>query len=109
MQDLSADVPTLRTVAIRVVDDVVAGSDEIKVAAAGSSTIGGRQCDKFTVVGRMGDNRWEAWLEKSEVPLPCKLVYQNVDGPTQTNEFSWKPNPVFSQETFVFFPSEGKY
>jgi hypothetical protein len=92
---------------LRVIDDVVAGSNDIKVAAAGSGTIGGRQCDKFTVVGRMGDIRWEAWLEKSEVALLCKLVYQNVDGPTQTNEFSWKPNPVFSQETFVFSPPEG--
>jgi hypothetical protein len=92
---------------LRVVDDVVAGSGDVKLAAAGSGTIGGRQCDKFTVVERMGDNRWEAWLEKSEVPLLCKLVYQNVDGPAQTNEFSWKPNPVFSQDTFVFSPPEG--
>ena len=92
---------------LRVVDDVVAGSDDIKVAAAGSSTIGGRQCDKFTAVGRMGDDSWEAWLEKNDVPLLCRLVYRNVDGPTQTNEFRWKPNPVFSQDTFVFSPPEG--
>ena len=77
------------------------------VAAAGSSTIGGRQCDKFTAVGRMGDDSWEAWLEKNDVPLLCRLVYRNVDGPTQTNEFRWKPNPVFSQDTFVFSPPEG--
>lgn len=86
------------------VDDVVAGSDGVQVAAAGSGTVGGRQCDRFNVVGRMRD-KWEAWLEKKEVPLLCKLV--NPGDTVQTNEFSWKPNPIFSQETFVFSPAEG--
>jgi len=88
-------------------DDVVAGADGMKVAAAGSSTIAGRQCDGFTVVDRLGDNKWEAWLEKNDVPLLCKLIYHSVDGPAQTNEFSWKPTPVFSPDTFVFSPPEG--
>jgi hypothetical protein len=48
-------------------DDVVAGADGMKVAAAGSSTIAGRQCDGFTVVDRIGDNKWEAWLQKKDV------------------------------------------
>ena len=90
-----------------VVDDVVAGSDDIAVTAGGSGAIGGRQCDKFTVTSATGDEKWEAWLEKSDTPLLCKLVYSNVDGPTQTNEFSWKPTPVFSQATFVFSPPQG--
>ncbi len=88
-------------------DDVVAGADGMKVAAAGLSTIAGRQCDGFTVVDSMGDNKWEAWLEKKDVPLLCKLIYHSVDGPAQTNEFSWKPTPVFLPDTFVFSPPEG--
>jgi hypothetical protein len=88
-------------------DDVVAGADGMKVAAAGSSAIAGQQCDGFTVVDRMGDNKWEAWLEKNDVPLLCKLIYHSVSGPAQTNEFSWKPTPVFSSDTFVFSPPEG--
>ena len=92
---------------LSVVDDAVGGSDDFKLAAGGSETIGGRQCDKFTVTGKMGDNWWDAWLEKGEIPLLCKVVYHNVDGPTQTNEFRWKPTPVISKETFVFSPPTG--
>jgi hypothetical protein len=90
-----------------VVDSVVAGTDGIKVTAAGSETIGGRQCDKFKVSDPTGDNRWEAWLEKSDTPLLCRLVYHNVDGPTQTNEFTWKSTPTITQATFVFLPPAG--
>jgi hypothetical protein len=92
---------------LSVVDETSAGSDDFKLVAAGSETIGGRQCDKFTVTGKMGDNWWDAWLEKSDPPLLCRLVYHNVDGPTQTNEFVWKATPVISQETFVFSPPSG--
>jgi hypothetical protein len=90
-----------------VLDDVVAGTAGAQVTAAGSTTIGGRQCDRFTVVEETGVNKWEVWLAKNEVPLLCKLTYQSIDGPAQTNELSWKPSPVFSQETFAFFPPEG--
>ena len=92
---------------LRVVDDVVAGSDDIKVAAVGSSTIGGRQCDKFTAVRRMGDDAGKLG-GKERRPSPMWLVYRNVDGPYQTNEFRWRPNPVFSQDTLLF-PARGKH
>ena len=88
-----------------VVDDVDAGADGIKVTAAGSSTIGGRQCDRFTIAGQMGES-WEAWLEKNDVPLLCKLL-NHAEATVQTNEFKWKSNPVFSPETFVFSPPQG--
>jgi hypothetical protein len=87
-----------------VLDDVVAGADAVHVTAAGESTIGGRQCDRFTIV-EPGGGKWEAWLEKSEVPLLCKLV--NYGDTVQTNEFKWKSNPIFSPETFVFSPPQG--
>ena len=87
-----------------VLDDVVAGADGIHVAAAGEGTIGGRQCDRVTIVGPSSD-KWEAWLEKSDVPLLCKLV--NYGDTVQTNVFKWKSSPVFSPETFVFSPPQG--
>ena len=92
---------------IGVVDDVVTGAAGPSVSTAGSNTIGGRKCDRFTVVGQMGDEKWEAWLENSEVPLLCKLNYHNIDGPVQTNEFTWKLNPALPPETFFFSPPEG--
>ena len=92
---------------IGVVDDVVTGAAGPSVSTAGSNTIGGRKCDRFTVVGQMGDEKWEAWLENSEVPLLCKLNYHNIDGPMQTNEFTWKLNPALPPETFFFSPPEG--
>jgi hypothetical protein len=92
---------------LSVVEQAANGSDDFKLVAAGSETIGGRQCDKFTVTGKMGDNWWDAWLEKAKIPLLCKVVYHNVDGPTQTNEFRWKPTPVLSKDTFAFSPPAG--
>ena len=92
---------------LSVVEDAAAGSDDFKLSAGGSETIGGHQCDKFTVTGKLGDNWWEAWLEKGDVPLLCRVVYHNVDGPTQVNEFSWKPTPTLSKDTFVFTPPAG--
>ncbi len=90
-----------------VVDSVVSGSDAVKVTAAGSEDIGGRQCDKFTLSGASGDDTWIAWLEKKDTPLLCKLVYRSVDGPAQTNEFHWKASPEFTANTFVFTPTAG--
>jgi hypothetical protein len=103
--EIGADAQMLNF--LSVVNEAVAGSSDFKLTAGGSDTIGGHQCDKFTVTGKLGDNWWDAWLEKSDPPLPCKLVYHNVDGPTQTNGFRWKPTPALSQETFVFSPPAG--
>jgi hypothetical protein len=88
-------------------DDVVSETSEIKVDATGPSNIGGRQCDGFTLSGKMGDNQWEAWLEKKNVPLMCKLIYHSVDGPVQTNEFTWNPTPLLTPDTFVFSAPAG--
>ncbi len=90
-----------------VVDNVVTGSDGAKTSASGSETIGGKSCDKFTVSGPSGDDTWLAWLEKSDKPLLCKLIYRSVDGPAQTNSFKWNPTPAFTQQTFEFVPPAG--
>ena len=94
-----------------VVDEVAAGRKDLQVNATGSETIGGRQCDRFTVVESLVDvtNTWKVWLENSQIPLPCKFETSSSDFPgTQTNEFSWKqPSPPFPSDTFVFTPPQG--
>lgn len=90
-----------------VVDAVVSGSDGVKATVSGTENIGGRQCEKFTVTGSMGDDTWIAWLEKKDTPLLCKLVYRSVDGPAQTNDFRWTASPTFTATTFVYTPPEG--
>jgi hypothetical protein len=91
-----------------MVDDVAAGANDIQVAARGAGAVGGRQCDRFTI--KKGEDRWLVWLEKTDIPLPCKFVKSNtndVGDIVQTYEFSWKPNPVFSPEAFRFSPPKG--
>lgn len=90
-----------------IVDSVVTGSDGTKATAAGSDMIAGQQCDKFTVSGSSGDDTWQVWLQKGDKPLLCKLVYQSVDGPAQTNTFTWKTTPAFTPQTFEFSPPAG--
>jgi outer membrane lipoprotein-sorting protein len=95
---------------IAVIRDVADGTKGIQVTAAGSSTIGDRQCDRFSIVESRSTSqeRWDVWLERKDVPLPCKFVLSN--GQTydvQTNEFSWKLNPVLSPEMFKFTPPTG--
>lgn len=82
--------------------------DDVSVSASGSGSVRGRECSRFNV-DRFED-KWEVWLDKTGVPLPCKLVSRRTDGNArvvQTNELSWKANPVFSTETFDFTPPKG--
>jgi outer membrane lipoprotein-sorting protein len=95
---------------IAVIRDVADGTKGTQVTAAGSSTIGDRQCDRFSIVESRyrSEERWDVWLEHKDVPLPCKFVVS--DGQiydVQTNEFSWKLNPVLSPEMFKFTPPTG--
>jgi Predicted periplasmic protein (DUF2092) len=49
----------------------------------------------------------KSWLEKSDVPFVCKFVTggtETLADAMQTNEFSWKQNPVFPPDAFVFTP-----
>lgn len=94
-----------------VVDDVAAGGKDLQVSATGSETISGTQCDRFTVVEATDafTNTWKVWLQKSQIPLPCKFETGSSDilG-SQTNEFNWKqPSPPFPSGTFVFTPPQG--
>jgi len=94
---------------IGVIDDVASGHEGYKITAAPAETIGGRQCDGFKIVDATLDitYRWNVWLEKKDVALPCKVESgsdDQVDFGTRTNEFSWKQSPVFPQDAFKFAP-----
>lgn len=95
---------------VDVIRDVAAGN--MQATAAGASTVGDRQCDRFTVVQSddMSSDKWDVWLEQQDVPLPCKFVVNSSGGLTrdvQTNGFSWKLNPALSSEAFKFVPPDG--
>lgn len=93
-----------------VVHDVASGGPGIQVSTDGSSLIGGRQCDHFTIAYTTGvfPDKWEAWLERSGVPLPCKSVVTSADDTVvQTNEYDWTLNATLSPDTFVFTPPKG--
>ncbi len=97
---------------VEVVREVAAGSERIEVTPAGTSTIGGRQCDHFSIVETTATRsaRWEIWLEQQQTPAPCKFVVTSSDGVTndvETDEFTPKLNPVFSAEEFKFTAPAG--
>ncbi|MGE0054412.1 MAG: DUF2092 domain-containing protein [Hyphomicrobium sp.] len=95
-----------------VVDDIAAGKKDLQISSGGSETIGGNQCDEFTIVQNTdtGANTWKVWLRKGETPLPCKLETKGSDESliTQSNEFSWNvPSPEFPPDKFAFTPAAG--
>jgi hypothetical protein len=90
-----------------VVHDAVSGNNSTTVKADGSETIGGKECDKFVVTSSSSTDTWQAWLEKGEKPLLCRLIYHNVDGPAQTNTFNWSASPQLPPDTFTFSPPAG--
>jgi outer membrane lipoprotein-sorting protein len=98
-----------------VIREAASGSETIEVTPAGTSTIGGRQCDHFKIVETTAtpvarSMRWEVWLEQKEPPVPCKFIVTSSDGMTtdvEVNEFSWKLHPVFSPEVFKFAAPAG--
>jgi hypothetical protein len=97
---------------IEVIREVASGSERTQVAAAGTSTIGGRQCDHFNIVDTTATRsaRWEIWLEHTQPPVPCKFIVTSSDGVStdvETVEFSSKLNPVFSSEDFKFTAPAG--
>jgi outer membrane lipoprotein-sorting protein len=84
---------------ITVLEAAAAGG--LTIDAVGTEAVGGRQCDRFTIVASK-EEVWKVWLGPNEVPLPCKFETAN-----QTTEFSWNQNPGFPPDTFVFVPPNG--
>jgi outer membrane lipoprotein-sorting protein len=98
---------------VGVLDDVAKEVKGVTITASGSETIGDRQCDRFKIVESSDDGyseKWDVWLERKEVPLPCRFVVSGSSGlarDVQTNEFSWVPNPAVTAETFKFDAPKG--
>jgi hypothetical protein len=90
-----------------VVHAVVSGGAGLAVKSEGTETLEGKTCDKFAVGTAGNTDTWQAWLEKGEKPLLCKLVYHSVDGPSQTNNFTWSGAPEVTATTFTFSPPAG--
>jgi hypothetical protein len=90
-----------------IVHTIVADNNGTTIKAGGSETIGGKTCEAFTVNTNSGSDTWQAWLEKGDKPLLCKLVYHSVDGPAQSNTFSWNAAPRESAGAFGFSPPAG--
>ena len=70
--------------------------------------IGGKTCDGYNI--KYGDDDWSVWLERSEPPLPCRLISRRKDSSAltiQTNNFDWKATPKIAARTFQFTPPKG--
>lgn len=68
----------------------------------------GTTCDRMKV--RRFEDEWDVWLERSDVPLPCKIVSRRTDAHdrlVQTNVFRWKRDPAIAPDTFSFSPPQG--
>lgn len=70
--------------------------------------VGDRTCQGIRVI--RSDDRFDVWLEKSDPPLPCKLVTRRADGSSdqvETFVFTWNKTPAFGSDTFSFSPPAG--
>jgi hypothetical protein len=86
----------------------VQDGDRVGVEGQDTAAITGTSCDQMKV-HRFEDD-WDVWLERSDVPLPCKIVSRRTDAHdrlVQTNTFRWKRDAKIAPETFSFLPPEG--
>lgn len=74
----------------------------------GDLKVGDRTCRGIRVI--RSDDRFDVWLEKSDPPVPCKLVTRRADGSADRVEtflFTWNKSPSFGPDTFSFSPPAG--
>ncbi|MGH9255912.1 MAG: DUF2092 domain-containing protein [Vicinamibacterales bacterium] len=71
----------------------------------GTSRIGGVECDHLAI--RQTDVDWQVWIEKSQTPLPRRLVITTKTEPTQPQYIStltWDLSPTIDDTLFTFTP-----
>jgi len=71
----------------------------------GTSRIDGVECDHVAV--RQSDVDWQVWIEKSETPLPRKVVITTKTQPTQPQYIAtlkWDTTPSIDSSLFTFTP-----
>ena len=95
---------------LAVISDVASGRLGIQVSNDSPSTVAGKQCD-HCVIGyssKVFTDKWEAWLARGGVPLPCKSQITSADDwLIQTNAYVWNPSPTLAPGAFVFTPPKG--
>ena len=93
-----------------VISDVASGRLGIQVSNDSPGTVAGKQCDHFVIgySSKVFTDKWEAWLERGGVPLPCKSQINSADDwLIQTNAYFWNPSPTLAPGAFVFTPPKG--
>ena len=71
----------------------------------GTSRIDGVECDHVAI--RQSDVDWQVWIEKSETPLPRKVVITTKTQPTQPQYIAtlkWDTTVSFDSDLFTFTP-----
>ena len=71
----------------------------------GTSRIDGIECDHIAI--RQSDVDWQVWIEKSETPLPRKVVITTKTQPTQPQYIAtlkWDTTPSIDGSLFTFTP-----
>ena len=92
---------------LAALDQAVLGGG-VKITSAGSESVNGRRCDRFTVVTQV--EKWDVWVDKAPPNLPCKLISSDVNDPAatvQVNEFTWRKAPKVDAGTFKFSAPAG--
>jgi hypothetical protein len=71
----------------------------------GTSRVNDVECDHVAV--RQADVDWQVWIEKSQTPLPRKLVITTKTEPTQPQyiaTLAWDVSPTLEDTLFTFNP-----
>jgi hypothetical protein len=80
--------------------------EDIKTALyVGPSVIGGVLCDHYAF--RQEESDWQLWVERSDTPLPRKLVItttNEVAQPQFVAVLTWNLTPQFDDAMFTFVP-----
>jgi hypothetical protein len=91
------------------VSDVANGEPSVRIDVGGSERVQDTQCNRYSI-GYASDrdsDKWDVWLGKNDVPLPCKTVLRSEDkGNVQTNLYDWT-NGRSQPDAFTFNPPAG--
>ena len=93
-----------------VISDVASGRLGIQVSNDSPGTVAEKQCNHFEIgySSKVFRDKWEAWLARGGVPLPCKSQITSADDwLIQTNTYVWNPSPTLAPGAFALTPPKG--
>ena len=94
---------------LATIGNVANGDRSVKIDAGGPERVQGAQCNRYSIENASDrySEKWDVWLENSDIPLPCKTVLTGESqGNVQTNLYDWadgRPRP----DTYTFNPPAG--